>query len=591
MSADLHEALREGIGGRRLLDRRVLVWLLPTSLLTSVLTRDPNDVRTALAWVGVNLASLMLVWLWIELLRTVIVTRAAQTPVSVALVVLIGASIGFAKGVSTSLFAWTVSLLPTLLPAAEWWRAFGTTLQGVIMLPLITLAVATLDRSREEYDRLVAERARAVLLDAGVGQGGGADIERARSIAGFVRDARGRLSGAQEGDDVAGVLERLVDERLRPMTRELWSPEAVATDFRPRSLLRAAMTANPFPTALVATAYAATAFASRAQYLDLATNLLRTLAVVASLAVVFALARRIRPSGPRLALAHLVATIAAAAALQTFVVERIGTDALSWRAPSLLLSVLVWLGALTVLGGAGVIAARGSNAVRAELRRALESGEPRAEVERASQLLRDRAVADHLHSSLQNRLISAAHRIATSGQQPSVVREELDAVELLLADLASGMLGESRARSGAREQFAEVVTRWDGFVDIAMELDRDVDVLPATFQDHLAQVLVEAVNNAVRHGRAARIDVRLVAGVEPATFTLTVDDDGVGPVQREAGLGSALFDAMSGGEWTLTPRDEGGSRLHLTVRTAAVSTEGPARRGPERSPSRPGVRS
>ena len=571
MSVARREALREGIGGRRLLDRRVLVWLLPTTLLTSVLTRDPEDLRTALAWLGVNLASLMLVWFWIELLRAVVVTGGMRAPVPVPLVVLIGASVGLVKGTTTSVFAWTASLLPALMPAAEWWRAFGTTVQGAFLLPLLTLAVATLDRSREEYDRLVAERAHAALLDGKVGREGAADLQRARLIAGFVNDARGRLSGAQEDGDVSGVLERLVEERLRPFARELWTPSGVGTDFRARSLLRAALTANPFPTTLVALAYGVTAFASRAQNIDLGTNLLRSLAAVVVLAAVFAVARRLRPASPRLAAFHLLGTVVAVAGAQTFLVERIGTEAFNWRPTSIFLSVFVWIGALTVFGGAAVIAARGSDAVRAELERAIELSEPRAEVERASQLLRDRAVADHLHSSLQNRLIAAAHRIEASGQQPSVVREELDAVELLLDDLAAGLLREDRQRSGAREQFAEVVARWDGFVHITTDLDETVDVLPSTFQDHLAQVLVEAVNNAVRHGRAAHVDVRLVAGEEPATFTLTVDDDGVGPVRREAGLGSALFDAMSAGEWTLTPRDEGGSRLRLILRTAAVS--------------------
>jgi signal transduction histidine kinase len=410
-----------------------------------------------------------------------------------------------------------------------------------------------------------------------VGPGRTADVERARLIAGFARDARGRLTGAQEGDDVAGVLERLVDERLRPMTRELWSPEGIATDFRARSLLRTALTANPLPARLVIIAYTVTAFASRAQYLDLGTNALRSLMAAVSLTVVFIIARRVRPAGPRLAVAHLFTTVVAASASQTFLVETIGTDGLNWRPASLFLSVFVWLGALTVLGGAGVVAARGGDAVRAELERTLDSGEPLAAVERASQLLRDRAVADHLHSSLQNRLVAASHRIAASGAQPSVVREELDAIELLLDDLASGVLGESRSGAGARtgtgarEQFAEVVARWDGFVHITTDLDASIDALPSSFQDHLAQVLVEAVNNAVRHGRAARIDVRLVAGAAPATFTLTVDDDGVGPVQRAAGLGSALYDAMSGGEWTLASLDEGGSRLRLTLRTGVMS--------------------
>jgi signal transduction histidine kinase len=482
----------------------------------------------------------------------------------------IGASIAFVKATTTSMFAWAAGLLPALMPTAEWWRALGTSVQGAFLIPLLTLAVATLDRSRAEYDRLVAERARAMLLDAGRGDARAADDERTRLIAGFVMDARHRLSGAEERT-VASVLERLVEERLRPMTRELWTPAEIVTDFRARSLIRAAVVANPLPTGLVALAYALTAFASRAQEgIDLATNVVRSVVGIGVIVAVYAIARRTRPSGSGPAIAHLLATITVTAALQSFLVERIGADALGWRASSLYISVFVWLAALTVLGGAGTIAAEGGDAVQAELDRMVASAGPHTEAERASQLLRDREVADHLHSSLQNRLISAAHRIAASGERPSVVREELDAIERLLDDLASGMLGDGHDGAGARAQFADVAARWEGFVDITADLDATVDVLAQPVQDRIAQVLIEAVNNAVRHGRAASVDMRLRPGEGPGTFTLTVDDDGVGPVEHDRGLGSALFDAMSNGDWTLAARPEGGSRLLLTLRTAAA---------------------
>jgi nitrate/nitrite-specific signal transduction histidine kinase len=82
-------------------------------------------------------------------------------------------------------------------------------------------------------------------------------------------------------------------------------------------------------------------------------------------------------------------------------------------------------------------------------------------------------------------------------------------------------------------------------------------------------VLVEAVNNAVRHGRAASIDLTLAAGTDPSTLHLTVDDDGIGPVQRPPGLGSALLDAMCDGDWGLARRPEGGSRLSAVLRLTA----------------------
>lgn len=558
--------LREDMGGARLLDRRVLIWLVPTAILTSVLTRDPTDLRDATAWVMVNLASLVLVWLWVELLRAVVVPDRATSPAPVAAVVLIGASIGFVKATTTSIFGWTAGVLPLLMPAAEWWRALGTTVQSAFLIPLLTLTVATLDRYRTEYDRLVAERARSVLLDA---DGAGAppeDVERARLIAGFVGEARRRLSDAEERT-VATVVERLVEERLRPMTRELWSARDIGTDFRARSLLRSALVANPLPILPVALVYAVTSFASRAQQLPPATNAVQTVAAVGAIVVVFGLARRVRPAEARWAPLHLTVTLVATAAVQTWGVEALIPDEIRWRPLALFVSVFVWISALTLLSGAAAVALRGGERVTEELRRDVELDTPGSAVARASQRLRDREVADHLHSSLQNRLIAAAHRIAASGERDSVVREELDAIELLLDDLAAGVVADAGTGGGAREQFADVVARWDGFVTIASQLDPLVDDLAPAVQDRVAQVLVEAVNNAVRHGRAAEVDVRLVRTGQPGAFLLAVDDDGVGPVLQEPGLGSALFDAVSGGDWTLEPRVTGGSRLRLTLLT------------------------
>jgi len=87
-------------------------------------------------------------------------------------------------------------------------------------------------------------------------------------------------------------------------------------------------------------------------------------------------------------------------------------------------------------------------------------------------------------------------------------------------------------------------------------------------QDRVAQVLVEALNNAIRHGRATAVAIRVASTGTPGVMALTIDDDGIGPVMREPGLGSALFTAMSGGDWQLEPRDEGGSRVTLRLRTA-----------------------
>ena len=108
------------------------------------------------------------------------------------------------------------------------------------------------------------------------------------------------------------------------------------------------------------------------------------------------------------------------------------------------------------------------------------------------------------------------------------------------------------------------MARWRGFVTIDLELDVADDRLSQPLQDRIAQAVAEAVNNAVRHGRAEQVQVRLVAG-EGSMLRLEVEDDGIGPVGRPAGLGSRLFHALSLGAWDLSAREEGGSRLVVPI--------------------------
>lgn len=572
MTAARSTTLRTDLGGAQLLERRVLVLIAPPAMLASVLTRDPSGVRETIAWCVVNLAALTMTWLWLELMRSTVARHRATRPVGPLTVVAIGASIGLVKAVATSGFAWTARLLPELLPASEWIRALGPVLQGAILLPALTLTAATLARYRAEYRRLVAERARLALLDATVRDGG--DEARRHLIAGFVTEARRRLSGSDERA-VAAVLERLVDERLRPMTRSLWTPPEVDTDFSTRSLLRAALLANPLPTLFVAVGYGLTAGAARLQDSTPVTAAARTLLSVVAIWAMFSLARRWRCRQPRLAVLHLALTLLAVTAVEAVAIELLFTDLSLSEATTRSLVVLALMTTLTLAGGATSVATRDSDRVRAELSRVLdrvidEDGQGGADIGRASRLLRDREVADHLHSSLQNRLTSAARRISASGESAAVVREELDAIDLLLDDLATGieghtLSGATASSSSARMQLAEVIARWDGFVTVTTALDARLDALTPRLQDRIAQVIVEALNNAVRHGHAASVTVRLAAGTHDGVLALTVDDDGVGPVVRDAGLGSALFTAMTGGDWRLEPRTEGGSRLELML--------------------------
>ena len=553
------EGTRLRLDAATLLAPRTLAVLLPTSLVTSVLTRAPDDLQSTLGWVGVNLASLAVTGLWVVVLLVLLADgpqRLGLRPeVGLLLAVTVGASVGLTKGLSTSLFGWTAGLLDDPFAPAELTRAVSATLQGALLLPSIGLVAAGLGRLRAEYRRLVQERARRTLL-----AGGGAQGEHDARIVRFVAEARARIDAAVD-PTVVTVLEELVEQRLRPLTRRLWGGGDVATDFTLRSLLRAALHVDALPAVPVAVGFGVVDLLFRGGDVPVGTSLVASGAKAAAVLAVFVVAGRLRPRDRRFDLAHLLGTLTVTAVLIVLL-----EGALVRPNPSeLTLSVgvvlaLVTLAGFTLLASAVRVALRTRVAVRAELERLL-AGDVDEAAEVVSRRLRDREVADRLHSGLQNRLIAAARRIDASGGAPDVVRGEVAAVGRML----DTVVAELDAPEGdAHVRLTELVDRWAGFVDVDVDVDDALAVLPAAERDGVVRAVTEAVNNAVRHGRAERVVVR--AHVSAGAVELEAVDDGLGPVDRPPGLGSRLFDTLTGGGWTLTARPDGGSRLRLPLR-------------------------
>ncbi|MEM8699712.1 MAG: sensor histidine kinase [Pseudomonadota bacterium] len=105
---------------------------------------------------------------------------------------------------------------------------------------------------------------------------------------------------------------------------------------------------------------------------------------------------------------------------------------------------------------------------------------------------------------------------------------------------------------------------------IKIEVDADpVPVLSSTDQGHIFRIFQEAVQNAIRHGRASKIHVTLLAGARNAT--LRVSDDGAGfDAKRpdQAGIGLASIReraALLNAECSIESKAGTGTELCLKV--------------------------
>lgn len=154
-------------------------------------------------------------------------------------------------------------------------------------------------------------------------------------------------------------------------------------------------------------------------------------------------------------------------------------------------------------------------------------------------------------------------------------QEGIDQLRGVLGALAPGD-GTARRLTESLQSLARRIPAASGIrVDVQPEGDPDA-VLDGRLRLVLVRVFQEALNNAVRHGRASRVDARLAVASD--AVTLTVRDDGCGFEPAGPGAGRGLPGMAHrarevGGSFEVQSTVGGGTRLQVllprSIRAAA----------------------
>ena len=172
----------------------------------------------------------------------------------------------------------------------------------------------------------------------------------------------------------------------------------------------------------------------------------------------------------------------------------------------------------------------------------------------------NRDLANYLHGSVQNRLLSAALRIETGQGGPEDLLGELRAVEDLLDTAAAPIQDVSDL--DLPQRLSDLAARWNGYLSIEISLDSDG--YESELDKQIYEVANEAISNAVRHGLASSLHFEVTSAAD-GWLTISATDDGLGPRNGSAGLGSALFDSIARENWSLNATELGGSALQLRL--------------------------
>jgi signal transduction histidine kinase len=186
-----------------------------------------------------------------------------------------------------------------------------------------------------------------------------------------------------------------------------------------------------------------------------------------------------------------------------------------------------------------------------------------------------RRIGQDLHDGLGQHLTGVAFLSKALQQRLAAksIPEAADAIKIVT--LVSESIGQTRALakglapvgledSGLPGALTQLAAATSGVfkIDCSFHADDRIETLELPVATHLYRVAQEAVNNAIRHGKASRI--RILLDVDDDRIRLSVEDNGIGisPSSDQGGMGLQIMSfraRMIGGNLQVLPRDVGGT--------------------------------
>ena len=446
---------------------------------------------------------------------------------------------------------------------------------------------------RERRAALDAEREELAEVGARLGD------EVVAPLCAALDDISARIAAHTDGSPVraeAEAVRRLVDDRVRPLGRQLLAADEVPAPVvaetrrdpgRTRSVLRLAASTLAAPTWLAVATPLVIVVLFAPQRAGGAFIAGASATYVVLMTLLFATMRRLLGSVlPRLpwprALAVVLVTyeaMAALAMLNMYVWSGVSGFGRWVEWTQLIVLPVIWM----ALAAAGA-AAQGRR--RAELQLEEVLAELRVITARRRQQLRHayQALGRVLHGEVQGALLGVSERLAELDSAEPDEREAVlrDAVRVLQAVRAE-VLQRAVEDWTTEKALAALVNLWRGALEVRLEVPREVlDRLDADppAGSVVIDVVAEGLTNAMRHGAATCAGV----GIHLAPIgcgVVTVTDDGSGPSGGEPGMGSRLLDTVAV-EWSLA-RSDGITTLRVVVPLTAAGVPGPVNGGDDRT--------
>lgn len=173
-------------------------------------------------------------------------------------------------------------------------------------------------------------------------------------------------------------------------------------------------------------------------------------------------------------------------------------------------------------------------------------------------------IANHLHGDVRGNFLASVLTLRRNIDSGDVAGATVSINQLRASLLESSDLAV--ANHAALDELRTFLDNWSGIIDIAVE--KPLTDLPEEFHAAFHTIIVDGVNNAVRHGGADW--VRITFLVEPDAIILTIRNNGSTKSSSRVGLGTTHLDLFAPEQWSRTTAENGITQLVARVEARAV---------------------
>lgn len=158
-----------------------------------------------------------------------------------------------------------------------------------------------------------------------------------------------------------------------------------------------------------------------------------------------------------------------------------------------------------------------------------------------------------IHGKILTRLAATSLKLGAAASTDD--RETFnETVKNLQSLLANPDLGFDEESVDLQSEVASRLDPWRGLLGVTLVIDDEIASIRNSRVRDIGQVIEELISNSIRHGRAGKIDLKIMRAGNGYIEITAVDDATIPPPESisKYGLGTRIFNLASDGRWSIT---------------------------------------